>query len=188
MKKVIYIGSFSDKDKQKEELTEECVREIDSQFADLSKACSSEPIVFYIGACRGGDIIPVLDLTEKIGRSKVPSVAIVLARASSAAALLVAGCHTRLAYPEAVFTLHPIQLHLKISVARLEPGGRLPRDVRHLIGKQNQRLAKFLLSKTGLKKERIKAIMSFKGHATFTSYQALDAGIIDEVLPVFPKS
>lgn len=185
MKKVIYVGSFRQQDREKEELTPQDWARIRDEFAAFSENKSLEPVVFCIGNCRGGgDLAEVLDFVEKLDTHPVPSVALVIGKACSTAALLAIGCMTRVASADACFIFHPIRMRIDISVARLESGGRLPRKVLREIGRLNRRMAAFLETRTNISPARIKAILSRReGNAEYGAADALEVHIVDDVFP-----
>jgi ATP-dependent protease ClpP protease subunit len=181
MRKVIYIGSFSPGEEEKEELTKEVVREIRKTFLRYTRTDSVTPIIFCFGVCHGGDIVSSLDLAELIMKYRGLTVALVYEKASSAAALLAISCKWRIAHEDAMFGFHPIQIVLQISAARLGDEGKLPLEIWQPIETMKKRMENLLVKRTRLE-EKIPILMACRTFIPYTAYEAYKLGIVDEVM------
>lgn len=154
------------------------INESDRQLEVLAKlngfSYTPKPIKIYIESY-GGDLTPTRGLIGVIEQSKTPVHTISVGAAMSCGFMLLISGHKRFCYE------HSTPLYHQILTFPWGPLKTVDENV-----KQSKKLQKwiedYVLEKTKMTKKQLKKIYKCKKDVYMTSQEALDLGIVDEIL------
>lgn len=154
------------------------INESDRQLEAVAKlnglSYTPKPIKIYIESY-GGDLTPTMGLVGVIQQSKTPVHTISVGAAMSCGFILLISGHKRFCYE------HSTPLYHQILTFPWGPLKAVDENVKQSKKFQNW-LENHVLSNTKMTKKQLKKIYKRKKDVYMTSQEALDLGIVDEIL------
>ena len=164
-KRTIYLG---------DRITDELASQFGMVMVWLNKQ-NEEPIDMYFDS-PGGSVAAGLDIYDMVRHSKAPVTGIIYRHADSMAAVIIQGCTTRQALPNADLLIHGVRIS-DFSLISIED------DIEKALRKAREQqsiINTILHERTGLSLSAIRK-MNRQGK-TISATEAFSLGLIDEIL------
>lgn len=165
-KRIIYLSG---------EVTAEMANRFGKAVVWLNAQSSKKPITLYIDSA-GGLVSAGLDVYDMVKHSKAPITGIVYRRAYSMASVILQGCASREALPNAELLIHSIRLNeLPLSNVEddIDKALKRGRELQHSVNE-------IYKNRTGCSIPMIKKMNRENKYITTT--EALELGLIDKIL------
>jgi len=170
------ILSVADLKKKKKSIKKELLDTLDDSIDTYNSDSSfdRDPIQLYISS-RGGDIEEALAYIDYIKTMKIPVHAIAIGKTMSAGALMLLASDKRFATQNANILIHQLKTGMFGTYQDLE-------EEMIEIRRTNDLINELILTYTKVTEEMLQDIQQFKYDYYMTPEEALDLGIIDEII------
>ncbi|MBS1684750.1 MAG: ATP-dependent Clp protease proteolytic subunit [Bacteroidetes bacterium] len=148
-------------------------QQLEALISTAEADTEADAIEFLINS-GGGNYTQAGLVISALERCTKPTIAVIAGYAASAGYYMALGCDTIKATRNSIIILHGIQSKSEGSVQDMEAAIENMK-------KFNKALAQLLMTRTGLTEEEV-TTKYLSGDVTFTAQEALEAGLIDEVI------
>jgi len=158
------------------EVNSEMLDNVCETLNDLTQAGS--PDIEVIISSSGGYVEPGLDIIDQLGRYRGKKTAKVTRTAGSMAAIILQACDRRLCADNATIFVHNLYME-NVGLDELHDQRQLKKLVKELEEDQ-EKMNRLVMKRTGMSRQKVVKI--FKKKPTFSAKEALELGLIDQII------